>query len=27
VFRLMVNEQAQSAVQTNVPAVFGLADN
>jgi nitrilase len=26
VFRLMVNETAQPAVQTNVPAVFGLRD-
>jgi nitrilase len=27
VFRLLVNEKAQLAVQTNAPAVFGLQDN
>jgi hypothetical protein len=27
VFRLMVNESAQAAVQTNAPAVFGLSED
>lgn len=27
VFRLLVNERAQPAVQTNAPAVFGLQDD